>query len=181
LAIPDGELLARASTYESQALAEVYDRYAQAIYRYLYRYLGDATQAEDLTGDVFVRLLEVLNTRRAPRDHLQGWLYRVAHNMAMDCFRTGSKMQTAPLEDSLMAEGDPLLVTVEKKQAGQALREAISHLTSDQQQVLLLRFGEELKLAEVAQLMDRGEGAIKTLQHRAIKRLRTLLNERQGR
>jgi RNA polymerase sigma-70 factor (ECF subfamily) len=169
------ELLERARTYDALALAEIYDRYAEPIYGYLYRTLGDAAQAEDLTGEVFLRLLQVLNTRRAPRDRLQGWLYRVAHNLAMDCFRQQSKATTMPLEEDWIAGADPPSTVVENRQAQQQLRAAIGRLTADQQQVILLRFGEGLKLAEVGRLMGKTEGAVKTLQHRAVNRLRKLL------
>ncbi|MGD9374732.1 MAG: sigma factor, partial [Anaerolineae bacterium] len=70
----DKELLEQARTYNPQALAAIYDQYAESMYRYLYRLVGDAQQAEDLTSELFMRLLDVINTRRAPRDQLQGWL-----------------------------------------------------------------------------------------------------------
>lgn len=169
------QLLEQARDYDTQALAEIYDRYAGPIYRYLYRILGDAAQAEDLTSEVFLRLLQVLDTPRAPRARLQGWLYRVAHNLAMDCFRQGAKASTMALDERLTAAGDTPSDVVEKQQTQQRLRQAIGQLTRDQQQVILLRFGEGFKVAEVAQLMGKSEGAVKILQHRAIKRLRKLL------
>lgn len=175
----DSQLLERACEYDAQALAEIYDRYAEAIYRYLYRYLGDAAQAEDLTSEVFLKLLQALNTPRAPRDRLQGWLYRVAHNLAMDWFRRESKGATLVLDEALPAPGDPPPIVVEKRQAQQQLRAAISQLTPDQQHVILLRFGEGFKIAEVGRLMGKSEGAIKILQHRAIKRLRKLLHQKR--
>lgn len=171
----DDQLLEQARDYDTQALAEIYDRYAEAIYRYLYRILGDAAQAEDLTSEVFLRLLQVLDTPRAPRDRLQGWLYRVAHNLAMDCFRQGAKASIFALDERLAAAGDTPPDIVEKRQTHQRLRQAIGQLTRDQQQVILLRFAEGLKIAEVGQLMDKSEGAVKILQHRAIKRLKKLL------
>lgn len=172
---PDSQLLAQAREYDAQALAEIYDRYAAPIYRYLYRYLGDAALAEDLTGDVFLKLLQVLNTSKAPRDRLQGWLYRVAHNLAMDWFRQAARNSAVPLDIELMADGDSLLAEVEQGQVRLRLRTAIAQLTPDQQQVILLRFGEGLKIAEVSQILGKSEGAIKILQHRAIRRLRKLL------
>lgn len=172
---PDSQLLEQAREYNAQALAEIYDRYAESIYRYLYRYLGDAAQAEDLTSEVFLKLLQVLNTRQAPRDRLQGWLYRVAHNLAMDWFRRESKTAHWTLDERLVAEGDAPPTAVEKLQTRQQLLAAIGQLTLDQQQVILLRFGEGLKIAEVSQLLDKSEGAVKIMQHRAIKRLRKLL------
>ena len=175
----DSQLLERAGEYDAQALAEIYDRYSESIYRYLYRYLGEAAQAEDLTSEVFVKLLEVLGTRRAPRKQLQGWLYRVAHNLAMDWFRRQSKGSTMALDEELVADSDLPAAAVEKRQDQQQLRLAIGQLTSAQQQVILLRFGEGFKVAEVAELMGKSPGAVKILQHRAIKRLRKLL-DREG-
>lgn len=171
----DRELLQQAREYDAQAVAEMYDRYAEPIYRYLYRYLGDAAQAEDLTSEVFLRLLNALNTPRAPRDQVQGWLYRVAHNLAMDWFRQQAKGGSLDLNESLPAEANSPLAELEKRQAQGRLRAAIRELTVDQQRVILLRFGQGYKIAEASQLMGRSEGAIKILQHRAIRRLRKLL------
>jgi RNA polymerase sigma-70 factor (ECF subfamily) len=170
-------LLERARQYDAQALAEIYDQYAGPIYGYLYRYLGDAPQAEDLTSEVFLRLLQALNTKRAPRDHLLGWLYRVAHNLAMDWFRQQAKRTSAPLEEDLVAAGEPLPAEVEARIDRERLRRAMRELAPDQQQVIQLRFGEGHKLAEVAGMLGKSEGAVKSLQHRAVKRLKQLLDQ----
>ena len=184
MTIPDSQLLEQANNLDPRALAEIYDRYAESIYRYLCRYLGDAAQAEDLTSEVFLTLLQVAGTSRAPRDHLRGWLYRVAHNRATDSFRQQSKNGTYSLDQHPHLEGNLDSVTsddlpvaaLEKQQTQQQLRMAISQLTPDQQRVILLRFGESLKISEVGQLMGKSEGAIKVLQYRAIRRLRKLLH-----
>lgn len=175
----DRDLLDLASAYDAQALADIYDRYAEPIYRYLYRYVGDAAQAEDLTSEVFFKLLQALDTSRAPRDRLQGWLYRVAHNLAMDWFRQQGKGTSVALDEELAASGDSPPATLERYERQQWLRRAIRQLTADQQRVILLRFGEGLKIAQVSRLMGKSEGAVKILQHRAVKRLRKLL-EREG-
>jgi len=184
LTTPDSRLLEQAREYDLQALAEIYDRYAASIYRYLYRYLGDPAQAEDLTSDVFVRLLQVLGTRRAPRKQLRGWLYRVAHNLAMDSFRRDARSGTVSLDEHPHLEGDGKLTTtdnapvviLERFQTQEQLRAAVRQLTRDQQQVILLRFAEGLKISDVSELMGKSEGAIKVLQHRAVKRLRKMLD-----
>jgi RNA polymerase sigma-70 factor, ECF subfamily len=177
LTTPDQRDLERARTYDAETLAEIYDRYSGSIYGYLYRVTGDAAHAEDLAGEVFLRLLEALPTRRAPRDNLEGWLYRVAHNLAMDLFRRQKKGPAVPLAEELVAqEGQPSDL-VEEMQAKQQLRARIQYLSSDQQRVILLRFAEELPLMEVARLMGKSEGAVKTLQHRALSRLRKLFQE----
>jgi RNA polymerase sigma-70 factor (ECF subfamily) len=175
----DGQLLQRAREYDAQALAEIYDRYAAPVYRYLCRYVGDAACAEDLTSEVFVRLLQVINTSRAPRDKLQGWLYRVAHNLAMDWFRQQSKGLTVTLDEELAVTGGSASSTVEKWETEERLRTAIRQLTLDQQQVVLLRFGEGLTVAQVGQLLGKSDGAVKILQHRAVKRLRKLLQSEE--
>ena len=177
---PDSQLLEQAREYDTRALAEIYDRYATPIYRYLYRYLGDAAQAEDLTSEVFLKLLQVLNTRRAPRERLQGWLYRVAHNLAMDWFRQQGQRATISLEEDLVVDGDSPPGLVEKRQVRQQLCAAIKRLTPDQQQVVLLRFGEGFKIADVARTMGKSEGAVKIMQYRATKRLRKLLDRKEG-
>jgi RNA polymerase sigma-70 factor (ECF subfamily) len=179
LATTDRLLLEQARQYDVRALAEIYDRYAQPIYRYLYRYLGNATHAEDLTSEVFLRLLQVLNTPREPRDQLQGWLYRVARNLAMDWFRHQSRGVLVSLDEELAADCDLPLAALEKQQAQQQLRQAISQLTPDQQQVIILRFAEGLSIARIGQLMEKSEGAVKLLQHRAIKRLKGLLQRQE--
>lgn len=187
--IASEQLLERVRQLDSQALAEVYDRYAEPIYRYLFRYLGDAAQAEDLTGEVFLRLLQALGTRRAPRERIDAWLYRVAHNLAMDWFRQRRKHGNLSLHErpdelereelsGVRQEELPWQVLV-KNQEEEQLRTALHRLTPEQQQVLLLRFGEGLKPAEVGALMGKSEGAIKVLQYRAVKRLKKLLAEEE--
>jgi RNA polymerase sigma-70 factor (ECF subfamily) len=179
LATKDEMLLEQARQYDSQALAEIYDLYAEPIYRYLYRFLGEAHTAEDLTSEVFLKLIRVLNTARAPRDQLQGWLYRVARNLAVDWYRKRGKQTTLSLREELIPTGESPLIRLEKDQDRQRLREALLELTQDQQQVLLLRFAQSLKIEEVAQLMGKSEGAIKLLQYRATRRLQKLLEKEE--
>jgi RNA polymerase sigma-70 factor (ECF subfamily) len=177
LATNDSRLLERAREYDAQALAEIYDRYAESIYRYAYRYVGNAELAEDLTSEVFLKLLQVLGTSRAPRQQLQGWLYRVARNLAIDWFRQQAKGAILSLNEELTPEdGDSPSTRLELQQLQHDLREAISQLTPDQQQVIVLRFGEGRKLRDIGRLMGKSEGSVKLLQFRAINRLRTLLD-----
>ncbi len=175
LTTPDEQVLERARTYDALALAEIYDRHAAPIYSYLYRVLGDAAQAEDLTSEVFQKLLQALHTNRVPQDRLEGWLYRVAHNLAMDWFRRQKKMPGIPLAEDLVADGGQPSDIVEDRQVKQRLRAGIQRLTPDQQRVILLRFAEGFPAAVVAGLIGKSEGAVKILQHRAINRLRKLL------
>jgi RNA polymerase sigma-70 factor (ECF subfamily) len=179
LATNESVLLERAREYDAQALAEIYDRYAESIYRYAYRYVGDANLAEDLTSEVFLKLLQVLGTRRAPRKQLQGWLYRVARNLAVDWFRKQAKGASVSLNEELTPDGDSIVARLEQKQLHQDLREAISELTPEQQQVIVLRFGEGRKLKEIGRLLGKSEGSIKLMQYRAVRRLEKLLDHQE--
>ena len=179
MATNDSVLLERAREYDAQALAEIYDRYAQLIYRYAYRFVGDASLAEDLTSEVFLKLLQVLGTSRAPRTQLQGWLYRVARNLAIDWRRQQAKGVQFSLNEELTPDGGSPATRLEEQQLHQDLREAIGKLAPSQQQVIVLRFGEGRKLREIGRLMGKSEGAIKLIQYRAIKRLGKILEKQE--
>jgi RNA polymerase sigma-70 factor (ECF subfamily) len=174
-------LLERAREYDAQALAEIYDRYAESIYRYVYRFVGDASLAEDLTSEVFLKLLQVLGTSRAPQEQLQGWLYRVARNLAVDWYRQQTKGVQFSLNEELTPGGDSAITRLEQLELHQDLIEAIHKLTPSQQQVIILRFGEGRKIGEVARLMGKSEGSVKLMQYRAVKRLRKLLENLEKR
>lgn len=174
---PERELLQRARAYDAQALAEIYDRYSGPMYRYLVRFLGDPALAEDLASEVFLKLLQAMGTARAPRERLQAWLYGVAHNLAVDWSRRQALRSSVALTEEISTGGHEPAAELEERQSRQKLRAAIRRLTPDQQRVVLLRFGEGLKLAEVAQAMGKSEGAVKILQHRAIERLRRLMEQ----
>jgi RNA polymerase sigma-70 factor (ECF subfamily) len=170
-------LLERAKEYDGAALAELYDRYAPRIYAYIYRRVSDAHLAEDLTGDVFVRVIKAIQAEQFWQASFQAWLYRIAHNLVVDHYRRGGQATELTLDERLMAaEDDPASVVTERL-SRQRLRAAISRLTPDQQQVLALRFGEGLTAREAAEIVGKSVGAIEALQHRALAALRRILEK----
>jgi RNA polymerase sigma-70 factor (ECF subfamily) len=174
-------LLERAREYDPEALGEIYDGYSEKIYYYIYRYLGETRLAEDLTAQVFLKLLEAIKASQGPRTHLSAWLYRVAHNLVVDHFRRRPQAESLPLEEELVAAPEDVTVVMEKKLAQQQLRAAISHLTVDQQQVIVLKFFEGLSNAEVGQVLGKTEGAVKSLQHRALNALHRIMEKEESR
>ncbi len=172
-------LLKRAQAYDEQAIAQLYDQYAPRVYAYLYRRLQDAQLAEDLTGEVFVRLLEALQSEQFWHTSFRAWLYRVAHNLVVDVYRRRAVGTTLPLDDrpSLANSEEPPETVVEQREALDCLRKAVKQLTPEQQQVLVLRFGERLKAKEVAEIMNKSVGAVEALQHRALAALRRLCKD----
>lgn len=173
----DWALLDRALKYDSVALGTLYDRYSNRIYNYIYRRVGDAHLAEDLTAAVFTKMLEAIRSAKPWRTSFSGWLYRIAHNCVVDHYRSWRKDSELPLEERLVADrGDPVSA-LDKTLTKEHLRAAIGHLTDDQTNVVWLKFVEGLSNAEVAEILGKTEGAVKSLQHRALDALRRLLED----
>lgn len=171
-------LLERARAYDEDALGQLYDQYAPLVFSYLFRRVQDAQHAEDLTGEVFVRVLQAIRSERFWHTSFRAWLYRIAHNLAVDHYRRRGSEQELALDEGLVAaQGDPDSALAEQL-SQERLRAAISRLTPDQQQVVTLRFGERLTGREVAEIMGRSVGAVEGLQHRALVTLRRILEEK---
>jgi RNA polymerase sigma-70 factor (ECF subfamily) len=170
-------LLERAKQYDSEALGELYDQYAPRIYAYVYRRVSDAQLAEDLTGDVFVRVIRAIQSERFWSASFQAWLYRIAHNLVIDYYRRRPATTDLELDERLVAAQGDLAFDVAERLSHGNLYLAISRLTPDQQQVLALRFGEGMTAREAAQVMDKSTGAVEALQHRALAALRRVLDK----
>jgi len=168
-------LLKRAREYDQAALSEIYDRYSKKIHSYIYRHLGDVHMAQDLTAEVFLKMLEAAQSKRFARTSLSAWLYRIAHNLVVDHFRSQPQREIESWDEKLRAAVDDPTVVVEQKLAQHGLRAALSHLTQEQQQVIVLRFGEGLSAPQVAEVLGKSEGAVRALQHRALAALRRIM------
>jgi RNA polymerase sigma-70 factor (ECF subfamily) len=168
-------LVQRAQQRDPVALTQLYEENFDKIYRYIVLKIGDRTEAEDMTQQVFLNALKSISSFKWKGLPFSAWLYRIAHNQVVDYFRKKSKNTTVPLDESLAAgEGDPGMV-VERKVEIEQLAMATRGLTRSQQEVISLRFSGELSVAEVARIMGKSEGAIKALQHSAIVALRKVL------
>ena len=171
-------LIERAKRYDPKAISELYKRHVQDIYRYIYYRVGDVNVAEDLTADVFLRALEGLAGFTYRGVPFSAWLYRIAHARVMDHFRQQARRELLPLDERLVATGKGPQATVEARLDCEELQSAIAQLTTDQQQVIILKFVEGLSNAEAARILGKTEGAVKALQHRALNSLqRTMRRE----
>lgn len=170
------ELLRLASKLNTKALAEIYDTFSPGIYRYSVRLLGDVTLAEDCVADTFTRFLKALQERRGPRDNLQAYLYRIAHNWIVDFYRRDKDV--VEVDDAFRSEADLPEEEAAKRIRQKRVRAAIRQLTPDQQMVISLKYLEERSNEEVARLMKKPVGAVKSIQHRALRSLYKLLAEK---
>jgi RNA polymerase sigma-70 factor (ECF subfamily) len=173
-------LLARARRLDQDALAEIHDTYYPSIYRYVAYRVGDPHTAEDLTSEVFVRLLKALRDRHAPQNSLQGWLYGVASNVVNDYRRRHYRAAATPLDDSLASQNGLPAEIVEASLTREALLAAMNELTEEQRTVIALRFGSDLPIHDVAETMGKTEGAVKQLQARAVAALARRLGAEAG-
>ena len=171
----DPQLMARAQGGDMDAIGSLYDRHRESIFRYLWLRLGDRHQAEDLTGDVFMRMLDALPHFQAVGIPFRAWLYRIAHNLLVDHFRKTNAHVSISL-DAVEDQGDsdPIL-DVDRKILFEQVNQALAQLDRTQHEVIVLRFLLGLSLQEVAAAMGKSEAAIKSLQHRGLNALRMAL------
>lgn len=183
LALPDlpdeDRLLARARRGDRRAIGEIYERYFDAIYQFIRWRVDDPAVAEDLTSEVFIRLLSALQSSAAPADSLRGWLFRVARNSLYDHYQrpvpTTSLDEALPLAADADTEAQFIRATEVER-----VQHALRTLAVDQQEVLILRFGQMLNLEATADSMGKSVSAIKSLQFRAINSLRRALHIAEG-
>lgn len=164
-------LLAGVRKLDSQALAETHDKYYPAIFRFIAYKVGNQETAEDLASEVFVRLIDAVRDRHAPQKTLRGWLYSVASHIVNDYHRKQYRTQEVALMDSMESDASGPAEQFLKKQTLEALSEALGELTEEQQDVIALRFGYEMPIKEVAEVIGKSEGAVKQLQARAVAAL----------
>lgn len=166
----------RANAFDRDAIAAIYDDYYESIYRYTYRQVSDVEIARDLTAEVFRRFLQAIHRGKGPDRHGKAWLFRTAHNAVVDHYRGTKYRQHLPLDEGLIAMNDDPASTVENHLAAERVRHALLNLTPEQHQVIALKFLAELSNQEVAIVIDKPIGAVKSLQHRALASLRRQLD-----
>lgn len=176
---PDAHLVRRAQQGDAAAFTAIYDQHYDAVYTYLYYRVSDAAVAEDLTADVFVRLVQHIHTFTSGDKPILVWLYTIAANLLTDHRRKNGRYTWLPLEEGLTAgDADPSRLTHQNWQQDRLLA-ALQQLTDEQQAVIVLKFVEKQSNAAIAEHLGKTEGAIKSLQHRALDSLRRIL-ERNG-
>ena len=176
-------LVERAQRGDRDALEELYLIHFDRIYAYLHVSVGNRHDAEDLTTQTFLRMLESIGKFRWQSAPFSAWLFRIAHNLAMDHFRATKRIQleeTPPEPDPdehTSAEHDAFASLGRK-----SMLELINDLSPEQQQVLTLKFVFNFANAEAGTILGKTEGAIKSLQHRALGTLQKQLerNEQTG-
>jgi RNA polymerase sigma-70 factor, ECF subfamily len=172
-ALSDTELAALAKE-DKDAFGELYERYVKKIYNYIYYRTSNQHDAEDLTARVFYRAMSHIDGYTDQGVPFQAWLYRIAHNLVANWHRDRGRRKIIPLDEfvasSLRSESPDR--HTEDEEEREHLMAAIRRLPPERQQLLLLKFVEHLSNAEIGDIMERTEGAIKSLYHRTLLALR---------
>ncbi len=179
LAVSDLEAVERAAVGEADAFRVLYERYLNRIYNYIFYRTGVPYEAEDLTERVFDRAFGHIRSYRHMGLPFSAWLYRIAHNLVANWHRDNSRRREVPLDthDYLVQRSDGPEAALMQGQEMDRLLRAIRTLSEERQHLLVLKFVEDLPNAEIAIIMGRSEGAVKSLYHRTLLALRDVLEE----
>ena len=173
---PDiGDVLAAQA--DRAAFATLYRRYLDRVYGYCFYLLGDHHDAEDATERTFVAALGAIDRYRDEGSTFRAWLFRIAHNQLANALRARSRHRTASLDDvpePMATVNDPARLAGIADEA-RRLRAAVAALSDERRQVIVLRFVDGLSAREIGEVLERSEGAVRVLQHRALRDLATLL------
>jgi RNA polymerase sigma-70 factor (ECF subfamily) len=174
------ELVARGQQGDRDALEELYLIHFDRIYSYLHVSVGNRHDAEDLTTQTFLKMLEKIGSFKWQSAPFSAWLFRIAHNLAMDHFRARRRWQPEEEVPEQPGEEEPSAELRAMQTIGrESMLKLIDRLSPEQQQVLTLKFVFNLPNAEVAAILDKTEGAIKSLQHRALVSLQKQIAQQE--
>jgi RNA polymerase sigma-70 factor (ECF subfamily) len=175
------DLVARAQDGDPSAFGEIYDRYSETVYRYIYFRVNNAQLAEDLASETFLRALRRISSFSWQGRAFGAWLVTIARNLVVDHFKSGRYRLEIVKPDVLgadAADADPATspeTAALEKLTNATLLTAVKKLNPDQQECIVLRFLQGFTVAETARTMGKNEGAVKALQYRAVRTLARLL------
>jgi RNA polymerase sigma-70 factor (ECF subfamily) len=177
----EADIIRDAQQGDNTAITELYEQHYLGVYRFLYYRVNNQQVAEDLTSDVFVRMIDSLPKYEKQDASFRAWLFQIARNLSIDYYRKMAIRNHSPLEENLVAKAEDIGLVIDQRLTSQNLRLALAQLTDDQRDVIVLRFVAGLPISEVAQLMKKSDDAVKGLQRRALNTLRDVQADGQVR
>ena len=172
------DLVRKAQGGDQSSFALLYERFFDQIFRYVSFKTGSTTEAEDITGEVFVRMIESIHRFKWQGHPFSSWLFRIAHNLIVDYFRGKGKKALVPLEgtaDNLQSAQVDVDRQIDVELAMDEIHGAMAGLTDLQREVISMRFAGGLSVAETARAIGKKDNAVKALQHAGLKKLRKML------
>jgi RNA polymerase sigma-70 factor (ECF subfamily) len=179
----DAALARRAGSGEAEAFGILYDRYVDAVYRYVFYRVRNEAEAEDVTSDVFMRALRAI-PKYEPRQAFLAWLYRIARNAVIDRSRRQAARQQVSFEDALAHPNADQVVNPDAAllagSDASVVRKAMEQLTPLQQEILVLRYVEGFDTKTISKLVGKRDGTIRGIEFRALSALRALIPSRES-
>ena len=173
--LAEWDIVRRAQEYDEPAVEALYQKYYPKIYNYAFMQMGDAQASEDLASDVMLKMIESMHKYTFRGLPFGAWVFRIARNRLIDLHRRRRRRGEVDLSGTLSsALASPQVLAERALERGQ-IQVALKHLTDEQRQVIVLKFIQGFDNRSIGQIMGRSEGAIKSLQHRALGALRRLL------
>ncbi len=170
------ELVARAAKGDADAFSKLYEEHFDRVFRYLYVRLGNEAESEDLTQEVFAKVLEVIGSFQWRDVPFASWLFRIAHNKMIDHIRKEKRVERDDSEETVLSLDDPDPADIaEHNLQLERVRHNIGKLSPAQREVIWLRFGAGLSTTEVAGALGKSTGTVKALQYNGIVALRKLM------
>jgi len=175
--ISEDDLVRQAIEGNQYAFTRLYDEHFNKIYRYVYSQVGNQSEAEDLTQEVFIKALHAIGSFKFRGASFASWLFRIAHNQVVDFWRKQKGKKTTSLEEAAsVAGGSDPVAEAEQKYTAEELTRALKELPQAQSEVVSLRFLSGLSIAEVANALGKREGTVKALQFNGMASLRKILS-----
>lgn len=179
--LSDAELVTRVQSGDTEAMSALYKRHRPSLYRYAYSKVYDQQLAQDIVGEIFLRVVQYLPSYKITGAPFAAWLFRIAHNTLITLAKKENKRQKLPLDyvENSATSGHQPEFAVERQLNNEWILAGLEQLDAPQKEVVILRFVVGLSLKETAHALERTVGAVKTLQHRGIHALRIVLNVKE--
>ena len=177
--VQERDLVQAAQRLDPSALGSLYEVYYPKVYGYAYLQLGDVQLAEDVASDVMLRLLESIKSFRFRGVPFRAWVYRIARNRIIDVLRRRRRRREVDLHEGIAANREDPAAAMDRSLDRSRLQVALRRLKEEQRQVIILKFMEDFDNASAAKVLGRSQGAVKSLQHRALISLKRILSEGQ--
>lgn len=175
--ISEQRLVRDAQQGNKRAFEMLYEQHYDAVYKYIYYRVGQRPLAEDLTSDVFERMVAKIDTFEPGNRPLIAWLYTIASNLIKNKMKRQNRLTWLPLDERQSSDEQGVIATIAARLTREQLAAALQQLTEEQRQVIILRFLQDERIKDVAELLGKTETSVKALQRRGIGALRRVLDQ----
>lgn len=169
------ELIKRVQKRDAEAFGRLYDQYSPAIYRFVLLKVSNKAATEDLTHQVFLKAWQNIENYQTHGFPFSSWLYRIAHNLVIDYYRTEKHYSDLEIIKEVSVSSN-LEEKIDQKRDLNLIKTAIKELPTEQQTIIIMKFVEDLTNKEIAAVLGKSEGAIKTAQYRSLENLKKIIN-----